>query len=305
LHPVKTGLIGAGVFGGYHAQKLTAIDAADFVGVFDPDPARCEALAGQHGVIAFDSSEALLDAVDAVLIASPAHTHALTVEQALKAKVHVLVEKPLALDGATALHLAKLAENRHLILQVGHQERAVFDAIGLLAAPERPIHVACFREGPVATRCLDVSVIMDLMIHDLDLVARLLGADATLVQAEGQIAYSGKIDAAHGVFQFADGARADLRASRNAPERRRGMKVVYPSGTFEVDFLTRQSVDTTGFLDAEDLNARVADPLMAADAAFIRAVAGQGQPYVSGREAAEAVALADTLETHILTRLSA
>ncbi|MEM9939932.1 MAG: Gfo/Idh/MocA family oxidoreductase, partial [Pseudomonadota bacterium] len=166
---LKTGLIGAGVFGGYHAGKIAASDLTDFVGVFDPDQARCAALSNKHGVTSFKAEADLLSAVDAVIVACPASYHEAIVKAALQAGCHVMVEKPLALMGTAADALAALANENDLVLQVGHQERLVLEAMGLFEIPETPTRIEAVRAGPPAPdgRAGDVSVIWDLMTHDL------------------------------------------------------------------------------------------------------------------------------------------
>ncbi|MEL6666686.1 MAG: Gfo/Idh/MocA family oxidoreductase, partial [Pseudomonadota bacterium] len=128
---LKTGLVGAGVFGGYHAGKIAASDQTDFIGVFDPDQVRSAALADKHGVKSFSSQDTLFEACDAVLVACPATYHEAVVRAALSTNCHVMVEKPLALTGHAADQLAQLADEKDLVLQVGHQERFVLDAMGL------------------------------------------------------------------------------------------------------------------------------------------------------------------------------
>ena len=177
---LKTGLIGAGVFGGYHAGKIAASDRTEFVGLFDPDQSRCAELAEKHGVEAYSDQEALFTAVDAVIVACPATYHEAVVRSALQAGCHVMVEKPLALTGHAADDLAALADDEGLVLQVGHQERFVMEAMGLFDIPEAPTRIEAWRMGPPAPdgRAGDVSVIWDLMTHDLDLVGKLMGPAA-------------------------------------------------------------------------------------------------------------------------------
>ena len=166
---LKTGLIGAGVFGGYHAGKVAGSDLTDFLGVFDPDAGRCAALAEKHSVEAFGSQAELLNSADAVIVACPAIYHEDVVGEALAYGCHVMVEKPLALTGDGAMELASRAEAAGTILQVGHQERFVLEAMGLFDIPETPTSLNAVRAGPPAPdgRAGDVSVIWDLMIHDL------------------------------------------------------------------------------------------------------------------------------------------
>ena len=293
---LKTGLIGAGVFGGYHANKIADSVSTDFVGVFDPDSGRCAALAQKHGVQAFGSQSELLGAADAVIVACPAIYHEDVVSEALAHGCHVMVEKPLALTGDGAMELASRAEASGKVLQVGHQERFVLDAMGLFDIPEAPTELIAVRAGPPAPdgRAGDVSVIWDLMIHDLDMAAKLMGDDAD-VQSIGRVIHSGHIDEATVKLAFANGS-AELTASRAADVRERGMKLTYPSGKIEIDFLTRSVENSTPFKIHADVSDAMPDPLGAADEAFFDACLGKRECAIPGREAAIAVALAERAE---------
>lgn len=297
---LKTGLIGAGVFGGYHAGKIAGSQRTEFVGLFDPDVARCKALADKQAVSAFDAQLGLLGAVDAVIVACPATFHEAVVAEAIAAGVHVMVEKPLALSGVGAMELASRAEAAGLILQVGHQERFVMEAMGLFDIPETPTALNSVRVGPPAPdgRAGDVSVIWDLMIHDLDLAAKLMG-DRAEVHSHGRVIHSRHIDEATVKLTFAS-SNAELTASRAAPERDRRMKLTYPSGVIDINFLTRAVENTTPFEIRADVSSTMPDPLGAADEAFFAACLGERPCAIPGREAAIAVDYAERAEASAL-----
>jgi len=302
---LKTGLIGAGVFGGYHAGKIAASDRTAFVGLFDPDQVRCDALARQHGVTAFTSQEALFDAVDAVIVACPATYHEAVVRSALEAGCHVMVEKPLALVGHAATELADLADGKDLILQVGHQERFVLQAMGLFDIPESPTRIEAWRMGPPAPdgRAGDVSVIWDLMTHDLDMVGKLMGP-ALSVEATGRRAHTDHIDESTARLSFAIGS-AEITASRCHSERDRRMVLTYPSGTIAINFLTREIENSTSFAVKADVSEALPDPLGAADEAFFAAALKERPCAVPGREAALAVHMAEQAELSALHTIGA
>ena len=195
--PIRVGVVGAGVFGGYHAQKFASLAGAQLVGVFDLQADLAKSLCDRVGQgEAYDDLEALIDACDALVIATPASTHAKLTRKVLESSRHALVEKPLALSGVEARALAALAVDRGLILQVGHQERLVFEAMGLFAIPERPLSLTAVRKGPRSPdgRCEDVSVVFDLMIHDLDLAAELFGCGADRVTGDGRSEHTRLLD---------------------------------------------------------------------------------------------------------------
>ena len=306
MSSLKVGLIGAGVFGGYHAGKVSGSDKTLFSGLFDPDQARAKDLAEQHGTQAFDSAEALYDASDAIIVACPATWHETHVAKALDAGCHVLVEKPLALSGAPAAELAQTADTKGLVLQVGHQERLVLRAMGFFHIDETPLTLEAVREGPPAPdgRAGDVSVIWDLMIHDLDMASKLMGAESSVFGA-GRKRHTSHIDEAEAEIEFEWGASAVIKASRAAPERRRRMSLTYPSGTITIDYLERSVENSTPFPIRGDISEILPDPLGAADEAFFAACLGNGETPIPGREAARAVRLAEKVEQTALDKIGA
>jgi predicted dehydrogenase len=296
---VRVGVIGAGVFGGYHAQKFAASEYAEFVGMFDLNT---EAAGKQIAKIGkgevFASFEALADACDALVIATPASSHATLTRKALEAGKHALVEKPLALTGVEARALAKLALDRDLVLSVGHQERLVFEAMGLFSTGERPKRIEAVRNGPASPegRCEDVSVVFDLMIHDLDLTAELFGGDVKGADGSGFSAHTRLLDHATAELLFAGNGHARLTASRCAEKRERWMRIEYASGVVEIDFITRLVKNTTSFNIRADVSAILPDPLKAADEAFVAAVQGRAAPVITGGVGARAAAMAELVE---------
>ena len=303
---LKTGLVGAGVFGGYHAGKIAGSGRTEFAGIFDPDQTRAAALAEKHATTVFKTEAELHAACDAVIVACPATYHEAVVESALNAGLHVLAEKPLALNGNAAKALAALADANRLVLQVGHQERLVLSAMGFYDIDEAPIAIEAVREGPPAPdgRAGDVSVIWDLMIHDLDIAVTLAGSGAK-ASGGGRLHHTDHIDEAVADLEFLNGATAVIKASRAAPERRRGMSVTYPSGTIAVDFLTRKVENSTPYSIKADVSEDLPDPLGAADEAFFAACLGERDTPIPGREAAEAVRLAELVEQTALQTIGA
>ncbi|MGE0742058.1 MAG: Gfo/Idh/MocA family protein [Hyphomonadaceae bacterium] len=294
MSKLRAGVVGAGAFGRIHARKHAEDARVTFVGVFDPDDERAQQLADTHGAEAFTSLGAMLAAVDVVTVASPPSFHAGAVRPALEAGKHVLVEKPLATDAAEGEKLVKIAAANKLVLACGHQERLVFEAMGLLDAPERPSFIESVREGPWTGRSADVSVTLDLMVHDLDLALRLLGGEAERVSATGRTEKGKTADWIEARLAFA-GSEAVFRSSRVAEERQRTMRAVYPSGEVRIDFLARTFENTTRFpLNAAFAETRIgSDPLGANVAAFIDAVLGVApRPVVTGEEALAVLKLA-------------
>ncbi|WP_395671041.1 Gfo/Idh/MocA family protein [Phenylobacterium sp.] len=298
VESLRGGVIGAGVFGGYHARQYARLDGVVLSAVLDPHPERAAQVALPLGGRAFNDLGAFLDAVDVVTIASPAVHHAPQALAAIGAGKAVYVEKPLAVTLADAAAIRQAAEGRGLIVACGHQERVVSRAMGLLDIPEQPIRLEALRHGPPSDRSRDVSSVLDLMIHDIDLALALSDAQPTAVTAN--TAATGIIDTARAEVRFDDGYIASFDVSRQASERRRTMKVVYPSGEVEIDFVARTFRNTTPFaLDpafAETPAGR--DPLGASVEAFLDAVRGAApRPVVTAEEAIAALDVALQVET--------
>lgn len=302
---LKVGIAGAGVFGNYHAQKAAASARAEFVGIFDIDLERATRVAEPFGASGFDNYQAFLERCDAIVVAVPAIFHESLVKDAIEAHCHVLVEKPLALSASAARELADEAAARGRILQVGHQERFVARAMGVLEIEETPLRVESVRCGPPApdNRAGDVSVIWDLMIHDLDLAAMMLGREFTDVVATGRKVHSDHIDEATATFKYAKGGVAVLRSSRAAQARERTMRVEYPSGIISIDFLTRQLENSTPHDVRIDIARDLPDPLGAADESFYAACLGLARSPVAAHGAIAAVAMAEAAERCVLEQL--
>lgn len=285
---VVAGVAGAGVFGGYHAAKYAALPNVEFAACFDIDREKAAALARRVGGRAYTDLESFLDVVDAITVATPATTHYEIARRALERGRHVLIEKPIALRLEDADTLIAFASEKSLVLQVGHQERFVFDALGLFSRAKPPLSVRCVRANPPTSRCNDVSVAFDLLVHDLDLLRRLGLGRAVSVAA------SGDEDALEAEIACESGAVISLEASRLAAARDRRMNLVYDDGVIEIDFVSRTVSNTTptplraAFDDASSLPA-LADPLGYGVARFIEAIAGGATPAISGEDARAAL----------------
>lgn len=270
---LKMGVVGAGVFGGYHAGKCASHDRVDFVGIYDPDYDRAVVGADKHNVKAYKLYADMLDAVDAVIIAAPASSHGEMATDALKANCHVLIEKPIADNADKAEDIVELAESLKLIVQVGHQERFVLKAIGLDRVSERPVKITGHRRSPYSERGTDVSVTLDLMTHDLDLVLWLMDEDPTQISGASKIVKSKTPDTAYAELKFPN-AQARLEASRIEAASSRQMEIIYPCGKVEIDFNAKTLLHDTPFqLNSEFGEDPMAqDSLGAATNAFVEAV---------------------------------
>ena len=297
---LKIAVIGAGVFGGYHANKCAANSHAEFAGIYDPDISRAKVHADKHDVQVFDDVQTMLAQTEAVVIASPADTHGEMALAALEFGKHCLIEKPIAhglKDAAKIMHLAK---EKNLIVQIGHQERFVAKAIGLDTAPESPINIVSRRMGKYSPRGTDVSVTLDLMTHDLDLVLMLMDELPNKVTGETRTEKSEYPDFARGDLEFENGT-AMLTASRLEEDFVRTMDITYPSGTVTIDFNAKTLTHNTPFeLNenfGEDPSAK--DSLGAASEAFISAILDGTPTPVTAMDGYNALKLALAIDGDI------
>ena len=304
---LPVGVVGVGALGRHHARHLAALEEARLVGVYDTDAGRAQAVAAELGTTAFGDLDGLLDRVEAVTVAVPTPAHAEVGLRALERGVPVLMEKPLAATVVEADALIAAASRGALQLQVGHIERynrALRAAEPFLAGPR---YIESQRLAPFQPRGTDVAVVLDLMIHDLDLVLHLTGgAEATEVRASGLPLLSSHLDIANARVEFANGAVALATASRVSRERVRRLRLFQPNGYLSLDLATgggefmrvrRDWQPGTGqaltdVVERIVLEAPEADALQLELRSFLHAVQGQREVVVSGEEGRAALALA-------------
>ena len=303
---LKIGVIGAGVFGNYHAAKCAAHPRHDFIGIFDPNHDRVRQAARRHRTRAFDNCNTLLSGVDAVIIACVAVHHGPIAVAALRAGRHVLVEKPIASDLETATTMVRIAKENNLVLQVGHQERFVARAIGLDRAPENPLSIKATRFGPMAVRGTDVSVSLDLMTHDLDMTMWLMGGRPESIRGESMRVYSDMPDTARACLVFDGSCKVKLEASRCEEKSQRIMEITYPSGIVRIDFVNKTFEDNTGFgLNKDFANHPLAiDSLGAATTAFTESILDGAPVAVPGQAGLDALEMALKIDGRLKNEIS-
>jgi predicted dehydrogenase len=237
---LRIGVIGAGHFGRFHALKIAASPRASLAGIFDTDVARAATVGAEAGGAPASTLPELLSRADAVIIAAPADAHYDLAAQAMRAGCHVLVEKPLAatLDQADAL--AALAAETGRVLQVGHLLRYSAEHRAIASRITRPLYIEATRIAPFKPRGTDVSVILDLMIHDLDLVLSLVDSDIEHVDALGAAVSSPFEDIANARVRFANGCVATITASRISLKTERKMRLFSEEGYCSADFVARK-----------------------------------------------------------------
>ncbi|MGH7608110.1 MAG: Gfo/Idh/MocA family oxidoreductase [Gemmatimonadales bacterium] len=303
---VRIGVIGTGALGYHHARLLKTIDGAELVGIHDLNPARAAHVARELDTVAYPSLDALLDRVEAATVVVPTPAHVEVGLAVLARGLPVLIEKPLADSMAGAEQLVHAARAGGIALQVGHVER--FNRAVRAAAPylEEPRFLQTERLAPFQPRGTDVAVILDLMIHDLDLVLELVRTEVVEVRATGVPILTPHVDIANARVEFANGAVAVITASRVSRERTRKLRMFQPTGYFSLDlaqgnghfYRLKPGWQTIGATRMEEiiehvrLEAPEAEPLGLELESFLRAVRGDGDVLVTGAAGLQALALA-------------
>lgn len=297
--PVRIGVVGVGYFGGLHAEKVARLPGATLVAVADIDRGRAEAVGKANGVPGLTDYRDLVGRVDAVSIAVPTVAHFEVAGAFLENGVHVLVEKPITSDTETARQLIDLARDRGLVLQVGHLERFSAPVMAVRDLVSRPLYIESNRISAFKPRGTDVNVILDMMIHDIDLILTLVNAPIESVDAVGAPVLSESEDIANARVRFANGCVATITASRVSMKAERKMRIFQPDCYIGVDFLERtvkvvEKGEAKPGSDYPDINVEnrtydEVDALKQEIAAFVSAVANGTPPLVSGEDGLKAL----------------
>jgi predicted dehydrogenase len=297
---VRVGIVGVGSLGQHHARVYASLPEAELVGVHDIDAGRASAAVARFGGRAFSSLEEMLPAVDAVSVAVPTADHHAVSRSLLLAGKDVLVEKPMTITLDEADDLIRTAEQSGRVFQVGHIER-FNPAIAVLGETAvRPRFIEVHRLGSFSPRSLDIDVVLDLMIHDLDIVLALDGSEVVQVDAVGVPVLTTRVDIANARLRFASGLIVNLTASRVSLEKVRKFRVFAPRTYVSIDLAAREArvhrllEDPSGQPDIriEHLVAPEREPLRLQLESFLEAVRRRSRPVVSGSDGRRALALA-------------
>lgn len=311
---IRCAVVGVGHLGRFHAQKYQALkDDVDFVGVCDLRTDHGQQVADSMKVPFFSDIKMLLGKVDAVTIAANTPAHAELGQFFLQNKIHVHMEKPLATTSKEAEMLCELAEKNNVRLQVGHVERFNPALISAREKLKKPLFIECHRLAPFKPRSLDVDVVIDVMIHDLDVILSLVKSDPVSVSAVGTPVITKKIDIANARVEFASGAVANITSSRVSQNTQRKFRVFQADqylsidfGSGEVNLLTKTGEWREGEipLEAEAWSLEKGDALLDETKAFIRAIRDKDKVIVSGRDGLMALRLAEMILSDIHRRLN-
>ena len=300
MRAIRCAVFGAGHFGRYHAQKYAALPGAELVAVVDPDPARAQALAAEVGTRAATSIDEVAGSIEAASVAVPTHAHHDVATRLLEAGIHVLIEKPIAETIEQADALVALAAARGRILQVGHLQRFLLRRMQVSERVFRPLYIEATRIAPFKPRGTDVGVVLDLMIHDIDLILALVQSPVLAVDAVGAPVVTTSEDLVNARLRFANGCVATATASRIGFKTERRLRIFQPESYISIDLAERRMVEIhrgegpgivpglpgiarheATWADGDDLLAEIAD--------FVDCVRQGRQPLVTGADGRRAL----------------
>lgn len=294
MSALRTAVIGVGYLGNFHAQKYAALEEAELVGVVDSDAARAAEVAAACGCKPFSDYRELIGRVDAVSVVVPTQYHHEVAREFLAAGVHVLIEKPISVTIEQADELIALADANKLVFQVGHLER--FNPV-MMAAEEvlsEPLFVESVRIAPFKPRGTDVNVVLDLMIHDIEIIQHLVKSPVARIDAVGAPVFTGEEDIANARIAFENGCVANVTASRISLKSERKMRIFQRDAYLTLDFQNKKVLVAkkgAGELLPGVPNVQVterelgqSDPLMLEITSFVEAIKEEKQPQVSGRD---------------------
>ena len=306
----RVGVIGAGGLGQHHVRILGELADATMVGFYEARADRAAEISAKTGARAFDGLDALLAETDAVTIVVPTPAHHEVAKRALERGVHVLIEKPITATIEQADELLALARTKGALVQIGHVERFNRAIRAALPYVDAPKFIESDRLAPFNPRGSDVAVVLDLMIHDIDLILTLVGAPVTSVAAVGVGVLTPSVDIANARLGFGSGAVANITASRISRERMRKVRLFQQSGYLSLDlgagngefFRLRENLDLAelakaplaveSFVERIPLEAPEGEPLRLEFESFVAAVRGEAEVAVSGEAGRAALAVA-------------
>ena len=237
MNKIRVGVMGVGHLGRLHARLYREVGQAELIGVYDTDLEKANEVGKELGVTVFDSREALLKEVEAVNIVTPTSDHYESAQAALENDCHLFIEKPIMASESEAENIINIAATNNKLLQVGHIERFNPAILALSDVKLNPVFIESHRLASFNPRGTDVAVILDLMIHDLDLILSLVKSEPVQIDASGVGVISKNIDIANARIQFKNGCVANITASRISAKKMRKMRIFQPSSYVSLDFI--------------------------------------------------------------------
>ena len=309
MNKLRVGVVGVGYLGKFHAQKYQDMPDVDLVGVVDTDADQGKKVAHDNGTAYYPDHQSLFGKVDAISIAAPTPVHFSIAQDFLKQDVDVLIEKPITSVLDDANELIQIAETRGSIIQVGHLERFNPAVVALDGKIDRPRFIESHRLSLFQGRCTDVSVVLDLMIHDIDLILNLVRSEIKTVNAAGISVISGNIDIANARLEFVNGAVANVTASRISAKNERKLRLFQKNAYISIDFanhkitLVHPDLNQSGGIipgmKIEELSFDKGDALDDELKSFVQSVKHRHQPLVTGQMGRDALKIALSIMAQI------
>jgi predicted dehydrogenase len=305
MKKLRVGVVGVGHIGANHARIYRELPQAEFAAILDTDAARASQIGRKFRVNPLPNLEEFADAVDAATVATPTSSHFQIARELLLRGKHLLIEKPITENTTEAHELAQLAANQHVVLQVGHVER--FNPV-LSALEERLTHprfIEAHRLSPYPNRSTDIGVILDLMIHDLEIILHLVRSPVESIDAVGVPVLSRGEDIANARLRFASGCVANITSSRISPEQMRKIRVFQEDAYLSLDYQSQSGEiyrRDGGRIAREKVPIEKEEPLRQELSAFVECAMTGGEPRVSGSHAAAALELAVEITKRIAPR---
>jgi predicted dehydrogenase len=302
MKKVRVAVIGAGAFGRNHVRVLSQLPDVSLAAIVDLDFERAEQIAKEHNCLAFRNVEEMIGSVDAAIVSTPTVTHEAIAARLLEAGIDVLVEKPIASSATAGERLGRLAEERGRILQVGHLERFNPAVVALQQVLTIPLFFEIHRLSVFTPRSLDIDVVLDLMIHDLDIVLSFTREEPVEIRAAGISVLSNRVDIANVRLSFASGCIANLTASRVSTETIRKLRLFQPGEYISLDY-KRQDAVRLAVRDAnigfQQLPVTHGEPLELELASFFQSVRDRTPARVDAFQATNALRVAEGILANI------
>ena len=295
MDKLRVGVVGVGHIGSNHARLYAEIDSAEFAAVYDVDLARANSIARKYRTVAAKSLEEFAELVDAASVATPTSTHYEVAQPLLERGKHLLIEKPITENTAHASQLAEIAARDHLILQVGHVERFNPVLSALESRLTHPRFIEAHRLSPYPDRSTDIGVVLDLMIHDLEIILHLVRSPVQNIDAVGVPVLSKGEDIANARIRFENGCVANVTSRRISPERMRKIRVFQEDAYLSLDYQNQSGEiyrRANGRISREKVEIEREEPLKRQLASFIECASTGRAPRVSGFQATAALELA-------------
>ena len=295
MKSLRVGVVGVGHIGSNHARLYAELPSVEFAAIYDVDPSKANTMARKYGVVPVKSIEQFADMIDAASIATPTSTHHQVAHALLSRGKHLLIEKPITDDTREASELAELAARQRLILQVGHVERFNPVLSALEARLTHPRFIEAHRLSPYPDRSTDIGVVLDLMIHDLEIILHLVRSPVQSIDAVGVPVLSKGEDIANARLRFENGCVANITSSRISPERMRKIRVFQEDAYLSLDYQNQSGEiyrRSNGRITRDKVPIEREEPLKRQLISFVECASTGDAPRVSGFQATAALELA-------------